>query len=99
MSEIVRNMARMMMNSRQAATPIFTATFTRGPGGALLCAGLPAVVLFVSGVVVEAGSVGEEEGEEGVGVESDAEDCDIDVGALPWDELVGAADGMVELDV
>jgi hypothetical protein len=52
----------------------------------------------VSDVVVEAGSTIKEEGEEDVGVESDARDCDIDVDALPWDELVGAEDG-VELDV
>ncbi len=55
---------------RQAPTPIFTATLIRGPGGALLCVWLLAVAL--PDVVVEAGSVGEEEGEEDVGVESDA---------------------------
>ncbi len=85
------------MKMRQAPTPIFTATFTRGPGGALLCAWLLVAVL-VSGVVVVAVSVVEEDGEEDVGVESDARDCDIDVDVLPWDELVGAEDG-VELDV
>lgn len=76
-------------------TPIFTATFIRGPGGALLCAWPLVVAVLVSDAVVEAGSTVEEEGEEGVGVESDARDCDIDVDALPWDEL--AEDG-VELD-
>lgn len=85
----------MMMKRNKTPTPILTATFIRGPGGALLCAWL-LVVLFVSDVVVVAGV--EEEGEEDVGVESDAEDCDIDVDALPWDEDVGAEDG-VELDV
>lgn len=70
MSEIIRNMASTRMNMRQAPTPIFTATFNRGPGGALLCVWLLAVAL--PDVVVEAGSVGEEEGEEDVGVESDA---------------------------
>jgi hypothetical protein len=98
MSEIMRTMARTRMKMRQAPTPIFTATFSRGPGGALLCVWL-AVALPVSDVVVEAGSVGEAEGEEDVGAESDARDCDVDVDALPWDELVGAEDALVELEV
>lgn len=92
MSEIVKSIMKTMMKRNKAPTPILTATFIRGPGGALLCAWL-LVVLFVSDV---AGV--EEEGEEDVGVESDAEDCDIDVDALPWDEDVGAEDG-VELDI
>jgi hypothetical protein len=99
MSEIMRNMARPRMKMKQAPTPIFTATFNRGPGGVLVCVWLLAVALPMSDVVVEAGSVGEDEGEEDVGVESDARDCDVDVDALPWDELVGAEDGLDELEV
>jgi hypothetical protein len=99
MSEIMRTMARTRMKMRQAPTPIFTATFSRGPGGALLCVWLLAAALPVPDVVVEAGSVGEDEGEEDVGIESDARDCDVDVDALPWDELVGAEDALVELEV
>jgi hypothetical protein len=99
MSEIIRNMARPRMKMKQAPTPIFTATFNRGPGGALLCVWLLAVAPPVPDVAAEAGPVVEEEGEEDVGVESDARDCAVDVDALPWDELVGAEDGLDELDV
>ena len=68
---------------RQVPTPIFTATFTWGPSGVLVCVWLLAVALLVVDVVVEAGSVIEEEGEEDIGVEPDARLCDIDVDALP----------------
>jgi len=45
MNEIMRNIIRRRMKMNKAPTPIFTATFIRGPDGALLCAWLLVVVL------------------------------------------------------